>query len=349
LDARLAAIGAATPGDPTPPTADEAGVDAPDSIGREAPPSGAVGNGQARAEVDPDAELDELAVRDWRRPPASVPPVVPPPRTAPHPPILQDWPPRPTRGLDDPTGRDLDPGGRGRTFLAGDGMTFSPPTLSGASANIQPPAGSYVPPAPSAETVAGGYLEPSGVFSSVAANGAAAAITARAGAPAPSGHRNGTVAASTERTTPDSASLFADLPFDAPTTLTGWLLAVGTGLTTLGFVLPWSTIMIGSTSIGRSYFDTWGLASPTHLVIAVVCLMGLVMSVLPNRVPGWLRTSVFGLVVGGILVGIVWPYLFEGLGYQVGVVVELIGSLVVIVGAVLSILPTRHDLERPSV
>jgi hypothetical protein len=297
---------------------------------------------------EPIGDVDELEVRDWHGPSsgvASAPEHVAPVRPASFPPILQDWPPQPRRGLDDLTGRDLDLPGNPRRADPGNGTTASAPRW---------PAGAYVPPGPATSTqgasIAGGYLEPSGVFSSVTANGAVAAIAGRSPAATP-GPAAATAArvGSPDHPTPDTASLFADLQFDAPSTLTGWLLAVGTGLTTLGFILPWSNVMIGSASSGASYLDAWGLASPTHLVLMLVSLMGLVMAVLPNRVPTWLRTSVFGFVLGGVVVGIVWPYLFEGLGYQVGVIVELIGSLVLIVAGVLSILPARHDLELPSV
>jgi hypothetical protein len=150
--------------------------------------------------------------------------------------------------------------------------------------------------------------------------------------------------------TPGSASLLADLPFDAPNSLIGWLMAFGTGAATFGFFLPWSSVVVGAASSGGGYTETWGIASPTHLLILLVSSLGLLASILPNRVPVWLRTSVLGLVLGGVLMGLAWPYLFAaGFGYKVGVILELVGALVLLIAGVVSIVPSRHDSEASSV
>jgi hypothetical protein len=188
-----------------------------------------------------------------------------------------------------------------------------------------------------------GYLEPSGVFSPTPA-----AATVGAGARAPTAGA-GSPAGVAGAAIPGSASLFADLPFDAPNTLSGWLLALGAGAASVGFVLPWSAVIIGAASSGGGYLETWGLATPSHLVILLITAAGFLMAVVPNRVPVWLRTGVLGMIVGGVLVGMAWPYLFDGLGYQVGIVAELVGAALLIVAAVLSMLPARHDRDEPSV
>jgi hypothetical protein len=108
--------------------------------------------------------------------------------------------------------------------------------------------------------------------------------------------------------------------------------------------------VIGAASSGGSYMETWGIANPTHALVLIVALVGFVLSVLPNRVPAWLRTTLLGLLLGGVLIGLAWPYLFAaGFGYKVGVILEIVSALVLIVGGVLSILPSRHDPDPASV
>jgi hypothetical protein len=259
--------------------------------------------------------------------------------------ILADWPPKPPRTLDDPTGRDLD-GVHKTSWDSRAAANLSETPLAAAQVS-----GAYVPPS-TAAPAGSPYLAPSSVF-----NTAANATTREAGpsinhqgssSPVPS---TGPAASAREKPLkPGSASLFADLPFDAPNTLIGWLVALGSGAATLGFFLPWSGVVIGAASTGGGFTETWGIANPTHVLVLLVSFVGFLLSVLPNRVPVWLRSSLLGLVLGGVLIGLAWPYLFAaGFGYKVGVIVELFGALVLIVAGVLSILPSRHDSESTSV
>ena len=257
--------------------------------------------------------------------------------------ILEDWPPKPPRTLDDPTGRDLE-------GVQTSGWEDSAAAAAGVSPPPIPPAavsGAYVPPAPSGKS--GSYLAPSSVFNAESpVTPAAAHADQRSTVAASAGAEAG--AARQKPLNPGSASLFADLPFDAPNTLIGWLVAFGTGAATLGFFLPWSGVVIGAASSGGGYTETWGIANPTHLLVLCVSFVGFLVSVLPNRIPLWLRTSLLGLVLGGVLIGLAWPYLFAaGFGYRVGVIVEIVGAMVLIVAGVISILPSRHDSEASSV
>jgi hypothetical protein len=267
--------------------------------------------------------------------------------------VLSDWPPKPPRTLDDPTGREIEDvhsSGWGAAPTAA-GAVSAPPSLA------TPVKGAYVPP--SIAAAAGSpYLAPSNVFNAATPGGPAPVGPPAASAASPTDTTPQGVPSSDGRATarpekplrPGSASLFADLPFDAPSTLIDWLMALGTGAATIGFLLPWSGVVIGAASVGGSYMETWGIASPAHLLVLLVSVVGFLTSVLPNRVPAWLRTSVLGLVLGGVLVGLAWPYMFAaGFGYKVGVIVEIVGALVLIVAGVLSILPSRHDSESRSV
>jgi hypothetical protein len=148
------------------------------------------------------------------------------------------------------------------------------------------------------------------------------------------------------RPKPGDAPLFADLPFDAPDTLAAWLVAIGGGIATVGFFLPWAPQVLGSAGFG-SYFDQWGFGTIAHLPVFVAVLATTLLSVVSNRVAGWLRHGVLGLAVGGFVLGISWPYLAGGFGGQIGSLLEGVGAILLIIGGVLGAAPTRGSREAP--
>ena len=99
--------------------------------------------------------------------------------------------------------------------------------------------------------------------------------------------------------------------------LAGWLVAAGSAMAALGFVLPWSVVVIGARGYG-GYLDGWGLASPTHVLALAVVLLTLALGVVKTTVPAWLRTGVLGLALGGLLIGLTWPYAIGPLGADIG-------------------------------
>jgi len=106
--------------------------------------------------------------------------------------------------------------------------------------------------------------------------------------------------------------------------------------------------VIGSHGTG-GYLDDWGLASPTH-VWAVLGLAGvLALGVLQNRVPAWLRTGVLGLLAGGLLVGLTWPYVIGSLGAQLGALATFAGGLLLIGAGLVATWATRHAEADPVV
>ena len=128
----------------------------------------------------------------------------------------------------------------------------------------------------------------------------------------------------------------------------GWFVVAGSTMALLGFLLPWSVVVIGSNGTG-GYLDDWGLASSTHL-FAVLGLAGvLALGVLQNRVPVWLRTGVLGLLTGGLLVGLTWPYAIGPLGAEIGAMATFIGGLVLLGGGFVAIWATRHGEADPVV
>jgi hypothetical protein len=129
----------------------------------------------------------------------------------------------------------------------------------------------------------------------------------------------------------------------------GWFILVGAAMSVVGFLLPWSRVVIGAGSYG-GYLSTWGLASPTHLFVFVL-IVGLVAvaTLRPNRVPTWLAFGVVGLGLGGLLLGLAWPYLVGPLGAQLGVLIVGLGGLALVVGGALSVWSSRHLGDGPVV
>jgi hypothetical protein len=130
------------------------------------------------------------------------------------------------------------------------------------------------------------------------------------------------------------APLLADLPFDAPDTLTGWLITGGAGLAALSFILPW-------TGGAADYFLSWGLAATSRVLAFISVLALLWLSMTPNRLPSWVRSAVVPLVLGGVMLGLVWSSLFSGRP-GLGVFVALAGSILLVVGGILTVRPMRH-------
>jgi hypothetical protein len=146
---------------------------------------------------------------------------------------------------------------------------------------------------------------------------------------------------------PGSAPLLADLPFDAPNSLPGWLIAAGSAAAIAGFLLPWSTTIPFASGFG--YLDTWGLATPSHLLLLLATVATLALAILPNRVAAWLRTGVAGLVLGALLLGIVWPYLLDGFGAMIGALAEGVAAALLLIGGLLAVRPPRHAEDEPAV
>jgi hypothetical protein len=130
--------------------------------------------------------------------------------------------------------------------------------------------------------------------------------------------------------------------------IASWFVVVGATMAVLGFLLPWATIVIGARSAG-SYFDSWGLASPTHVVILAATMVILALGIVRTTVPLWLRSGVLPLALGSLLVGLIWPYEVGSLGADIGVLVVGLGGVAMIAGGVVTIWATRHAGMDPLV
>jgi hypothetical protein len=187
-------------------------------------------------------------------------------------------------------------------------------------------------------TPAGSWLPPTASFGPAQPNGATAG----------NGHLAAAAGSDPERPNPDRASWLADLPFDAPDDLAGWLVTIGSALAVVGFLLPWSARMpFAAGEFG--YTDRWGLAVPSHLLLLLATLLLLVSSVRPTPIPAWVRAGVAPLVLGGLLLGIVWPFVIGGFGSQIGSLAVAMAAMVLVVGGGLAIRAERHGRPRSGV
>ncbi len=128
----------------------------------------------------------------------------------------------------------------------------------------------------------------------------------------------------------------------------GVLVLAGSMAAAIGFLLPWSRIVIGATFTG-SYLDTWGLAGAAHVVVFLLSLGVLALAAIPNQLGTWLRTGVAGIALGALLLGLAWPYAFGRLGAGLGVVLEVAAAALLLGGGLLSALVQRHAEPTPGV
>ncbi len=202
-----------------------------------------------------------------------------------------------------------------------------------------PPPGAGQPaPEPPPRPRAGAYLPPSAVLTTVGEASEAASAKPSAGPPsvAAASPVHGAVhdagaAAPRSRRWPEIDGAF---PPQA--------VVVGAALAALGFLLPWAPIVIGSTHTG-GYLDQWGLAAPGHAaLLLVIAAFGAAASQV-DRLPDWARPGLPAVILSGVLIGLVWPYLFV-VGFQpsAGVYLTLIAAIVLVAGGLLDLWVTRH-------
>ncbi|MBI2763942.1 MAG: hypothetical protein HYX54_09380 [Chloroflexi bacterium] len=134
---------------------------------------------------------------------------------------------------------------------------------------------------------------------------------------------------------PGNAPLLADLPFDAPNSAAGWLVALGSGVGSLSFLLPWAPRVV-------SYTSSWGLANPANLPILGLLIATAVLAILPSRVASWVRFGVLGMIGGSLFLGLLWPYIVGDFGAEFGSIIGAAAAIVLVVGGVLSVAQERN-------
>lgn len=130
--------------------------------------------------------------------------------------------------------------------------------------------------------------------------------------------------------------------------IAGWFIVIGSTMALLGFLLPWSRVVIGASTVG-GYFDGWGLASPTHLFVFIGLLAVLALAIRGRPVPAWISSGILGLVFSGLLLGLAWPYLVGPLGADVGLTMTTLGGVALLIGGVVALWATRHVPVEPLV
>jgi hypothetical protein len=116
----------------------------------------------------------------------------------------------------------------------------------------------------------------------------------------------------------------------------------------VGFLLPWARVVIGAT--GLSYVDRWGLAGQNHVLVVLGVLTLLVLGLVRNPVPVWVRAGIGGLGLGPLLLGLIWPYLFvAALSSGPGIPIVAVGAVALIVAGVLALVADRHGSRAPGV
>lgn len=250
---------------------------------------------------------------------------------------------RPTFAVTSVTSADTDDlGGLVDDLEAEADSAFDPPTARATVVPTSlpaapPPPGSYIPPRPTPVAPMAPAMAAAPALSTGMPAGPAAPARAWAGRSADG--------ADVTATDGPASSGEASRPFDTArvTEAAGWLAIGGAALAGLGFLMPWSVVVIGSP--GTDYFDRWGLAGPGHLVIALALVAIVAINALDqvtSRIPLWLRAGIPGLGFGALLLGLVWPYVIGPLGADPGAVVVTVGALVLVVAGIVGIAADRH-------
>ncbi|HET7676882.1 MAG TPA: hypothetical protein VFK38_03445 [Candidatus Limnocylindrales bacterium] len=128
---------------------------------------------------------------------------------------------------------------------------------------------------------------------------------------------------------PGRAGLFADLPFDAPDSIAGWLTAAGGWGMVVAFLLPWLS------SPFLSYFEAWGFFRPSQLPVFVLVLLMALLTITPARLAAArVRLGYLPLVVAAAGLGLLWDRLdpIETVGaggwlFGLGGALALVGAL----------------------
>jgi hypothetical protein len=197
----------------------------------------------------------------------------------------------------------------------------------------------------------GAYHPPSQALSLAMAGALADANAARHADLVPDGGTGvaGATGATAIATFPRTARRWVTIPEPSRfVEIAGWFVVVGAAMSILGFLLPWSRVVIGASTFG-GYFDGWGLANPTHLFVFVALLGVLALAVRREPVPAWISSGIFGLILGGLLLGLAWPYLVGPLGSDVGLTMTTLGGVCLMIGGVIALWATRHGEVQPLV
>lgn len=219
---------------------------------------------------------------------------------------------------------------------------------SAAASTAAPPVGGSVTPSAPSPTP-GAYVPPPPVIAAapppVAGYPAGPSAPARAWGGRGASETSSAGASGDGAATGDAASsgdVAALLGGARATEFVRWLTVAGAALVIAGMILPWSSLtVIGAEGVG--YFDRWGLAGPGHLLVVVAVLALLAGALMRDRVPAWLGIGLPGLGIGGLLLGLTWPYLIGPLGGQLGAFAVALGAILLMAAGVAALVVDRHE------
>ncbi len=209
-----------------------------------------------------------------------------------------------------------------------------------AATTLAPDAPTVAPDPPVARVAApGAYVPPPPLPLQIA--GPAAPARAWAGHADPSGAGAGSASEARAESDVEAAAVTRVDEF------VRWLAVAGSALSAAGFLLPWSSVVIGAP--GTGYFDRWGMAGPWHVVVVLAVLAVLVLAVVANPIPVWIRVGLPGLGLGALLAGLVWPYLIGPLGAGPGVLMVVVGALSLVTAGVAALaVDRRTGTDQPA-
>jgi hypothetical protein len=128
---------------------------------------------------------------------------------------------------------------------------------------------------------------------------------------------------------------------------TGWLAIAGGALAAVGFLLPWGVSIIGAR--GVDYFGRWGVAGPFHVFVVLAVVAVVVLAIVPNRIPAWIRIGLAGTILGVFLLGLIWPYVFGLSSTGPGAYAVGVGAIALLVAGITSLVTNRHGKAAPPV
>lgn len=199
-----------------------------------------------------------------------------------------------------------------------------------------PPPTEAPPDAPAVRVPAGLYLPPSAVLPP----GDALPLSST------NGPHHSAAPAISSRTQPGTPTEKASIRLSA--VVGARVLAAGASIAALGFFLPWANFIIGSARNG-GWIDQLGFAGSGHPALLPVLLAIAAVGVTAERLPTWVRPGVPAIAIGGLLLGIAWPYIFGAYGAWTGIYVVTLGALLLIAGGWLDLRSSRHAGQLPPV
>ena len=129
--------------------------------------------------------------------------------------------------------------------------------------------------------------------------------------------------------------------------IAGWFIVVGATMSLLGFLLPWSRVVIGArTEVATSTAGGWPVRPTSSSSSA--CYGPRPGHPSAGR-PGLDLVGDPGSRLGGLLLGLAWPYLVGPLGADVGLTMITLGGVALLIGGVLALWATRHVEAEPLV